>query len=434
MERVPREPGPGADSGHDLTVGHETGQRAGRQRASRQEAGQRANGEGADYLVEPVWDDLPPDPQLDAKNPRKGRGAVSNAASRYVKTQSVREDDGWAQAGVVRGNAVVTEGEEPVRTQLLVDRTQRLIVTNSSPDIPFDQSINPYKGCEHGCVYCYARPTHAFLDLSPGLDFETKIFRKAQPRQHLLQELARPSYRCSQIAMGTNTDPYQPLERSQRVTREILETLLEHKHPVSIVTKSKMVLRDLDLLQEFAAQDLVHVNISVTTMSNDLKTRLEPRTASPAARLRTIAELRAAGVPTGAMVAPVIPFINDHELESIVEAVAAAGAQFVSYILLRLPLEVAPMFREWLSVHYPGQAKRVMAAVQSSRGGQDYRAQWHKRMVGEGPFAELLKARFAAISRKLNLGDTRPTLRTDLFTPPPRPGKGAPNDRQMRLF
>lgn len=356
----------------------------------------------------------------------KGRGSVSNTPSRFLKLRTEAFDDGWSTSASSQGcdvrqqSAAGADAEQPqVQTRLYLDRTRTLITKNKSPDIPFDQSINPYKGCEHGCIYCFARPTHAYLDLSPGLDFETRIFRKSDPRAHLRVELARPAYRCSVLAMGTNTDPYQPLERSQRVTREILETLLEYRHPVSIVTKSKLILRDLDLLREFAAQGLVHVNVSVTTLSNDLKTRLEPRTASPAARLRTIAELRSAGIPTGAMIAPIIPFINDHELEDLVTAVAAAGAMVARYILLRLPLEVKPLMEEWLAEHYPDRAARVMAAVRDTRGGRAYRAEWHTRMTGQGQIADLIRLRFARAVRAAGLANASfEPLRTDLFQPP----------------
>ncbi len=344
---------------------------------------------------------------------RKGRGSASNDASRYLATRTEVVDDGWQEDW-----SELTEAA-PVPTEAYPDRTKNLITTNKSPDIPFQQSINPYKGCEHGCIYCFARPTHAYLDLSPGLDFETKLFYKTDPRAHLMKELGRRAYVCSALAMGTNTDPYQPLEKTQRVTREVLETLLMLKHPVSIVTKSALVLRDLDILRELAAHGLVNVRVSVTTLDNTLKTRLEPRTAAPAARLRVITSLREAGVPTGAMLAPIIPFLNDHELEDMAAAAADAGAQDLGYILLRLPLEVSPLFREWLSVHYPQKAQRVMAAVRETRGGRDYRSGWHQRMVGQGQIAELLRQRFHAAVRKVGLeGATLPALRTDLFISP----------------
>lgn len=345
---------------------------------------------------------------------RKGRGALSNAPSRFLHTVNQPVDDGWAPQ------------IEPSRVANLAlpDRTVRLITRNASPDIPFSQSINPYKGCEHGCIYCFARPTHAFLDLSPGLDFETRLFFKTNVAERLRKELARPRYQCSTLAMGTNTDPYQPLEKDKRVMREILQTLLEARHPVSIVTKSALILRDL------ARQRLVHVNVSVTTLSNELKTRLEPRTAGPAARLRAISALREADIPTGAMLAPIIPFINDHEVERLVSACADAGAQTMGYILIRLPLEVAGLFEEWLQSHYPLKADRVMAAIRDTRGGEVYRAEWGTRMVGQGQIAQLIGARFKAAVAKAGLHDADlPALRTDLFQPP-----RDPDDRQQNLF
>ena len=371
------------------------------------------------------------------RGPVKGRGSVSNGESRYIQTRTEVVDDGWGiDPGVDPGEG---GGSNAPQTELFVDRTKKLITNNRSPDIPFNQSINPYKGCEHGCIYCFARPTHAYLDLSPGLDFETKIFRKSNPREHLLVELSRPKYECSVIAMGTNTDPYQPYERSQRVTREILETLLEYKHPVSIVTKSKLILRDLDLLKELAALNLINVNISVTTLRNELKTLLEPRTASPAARLRTIAELRSAGVPTGAMIAPVIPFINDEEIEDAVKAVAEAGAITARYILLRLPLEVAPLFTEWLETHYPDRANRVLSAIKQTRRGELYRSGWHTRMRGEGEIANLIHARFNKALKSAGLaGQDMPKVSTEHFRPPARAdiksGGKREDDQQMSLF
>lgn len=350
----------------------------------------------------------------------KGRGAVSNAPSRFLHRVNQPVDDGWEQQ------------LQPSRVgnQALPDRTVQLITRNTSPDIPFSQSINPYKGCEHGCIYCFARPTHAFLDLSPGLDFETRLFFKTNVAERLGQELARPRYRCSTLAMGTNTDPYQPLEKEKCVMREVLQTLLEVRHPVSIVTKSALILRDLDLLRDLAQQQLVHVSVSVTTLSNELKTRLEPRTAGPAARLRAISTLREAGIPTGAMLAPIIPFINDQEVERLVSACADAGAQMMAYILIRLPLEVADLFEEWLQTHYPLKAERVMAAIRDTRGGRVYRSEWGTRMVGQGQIAQLIGARFKAAVAKAGLSDADlPALRTDLFQPPRDPA-----DRQQDLF
>ena len=328
-----------------------------------------------------------------------------------MATVSVPVDDGWD---------LEAPAEPSPETLLLPDRTVRLITRNRSPDIPFDRSINPYKGCEHGCVYCFARPTHAYLDLSPGLDFETRIFFKTDVRRHLEAELSKKGYECRPIAMGTNTDPYQPAERSRKITRRILETLLEWQHPVTIVTKSQLVLRDIDLLAVLAERQLVHVNVSVTTLDKTLKTRLEPRTASPAARLRTLETLAAAGVPVGAMVAPVIPFLNDHEIEAIVAAAVAAGAKSLGYILLRLPREVGPLFQEWLETHYPLKASRVENAVRDMRGGKLYQSGWGSRMRGHGPLADLIERRFArALADHGMERDARlPELRCDLFQPP----------------
>ena len=361
--------------------------------------------------------------QVTSTQVKKGRGAASNTPSRFVQAKSYVADDGWNI-----GELLAEEANQSVDTVLYADQTRRLITTNKSPDIPFAQSINPYKGCEHGCIYCFARPTHAYLDLSPGLDFETRIFYKTNVREHLQEELARPAYRCSAIAMGTNTDPYQPAERRMQVMRDILEVLHDSRHPLSIVTKSALILRDLDILQDMARQGLVRVNVSVTTLSNDLKTKLEPRTASPSARIKTISTLNAAGVPTGAMLAPIIPFINDHEMEDMVTAVAGAGAKDVRYILIRLPREVHPLFEEWLQVHYPLKAERVMSAIRDTRGGKAYQSRWHQRMVGSGPIAQLIRNRFhSAVARAgLDLEDPAP-LRTDLFRPP-SPGS------QLSLF
>jgi len=353
----------------------------------------------------------------------KGRGSGSNEQSRFIRARIEPVADGWETAL----NADLIPAP---KTRLLIDRTQKIITRNTSPDISFDQSVNPYKGCEHGCIYCFARPTHAYLDLSPGLDFETKIFYKSNVRAHLLKELSHPKYKCKTIAIGTNTDPYQPAERQQRVMREVLETLVELRHPVSIVTKSALILRDLDLLSELASQNLTQVYVSVTTLSNDLKAKLEPRTAAPGARLRTITALGNAGVPTGAMLAPIIPFINDHEIESLVQACAGAGAQMLGYILIRLPLEVRPLFEDWLHEHYPLKAARVMAAIRDTRGGTTYQSKWHTRMVGEGPIAQLIQQRFKHSRLRAGIGHSSPTpLRTDLFIPPARP-----DNRQLDLF
>ncbi|MCY4655888.1 MAG: PA0069 family radical SAM protein [Gammaproteobacteria bacterium] len=369
----------------------------------------------------------------------KGRGAVENPSSRYLNSETVPIDDGWDSDPNWEPEFLASAPA----TQFFPDKTKKLITTNQSPDVPFEQSINPYKGCEHGCVYCFARPTHAYLDLSPGLDFETKIFFKTNPVERLREALEHPKYQCKTIAMGTNTDPYQPVEKEKRITRQILETLLEYRHPVSLVTKSVMIMRDLDLLQEFAKQDLVNVAISITTLNQELKTKLEPRCASPNARLRTLQNLASANIPVGVMVAPIIPMLNDHELESIVVASVEAGAEFAGYVIVRLPLEVAPLFEAWLEEHYPLKSNRIMNRIRDLRGGSTYQSEWGVRMRGTGTYAEMIAKRFNIVKRKsglptrskseyndstqkeagakdsdfVNTGEST-RLRTDLFKPP----------------
>ena len=347
---------------------------------------------------------------MDQKRLLKGRGAVSNPAGRFDTAPSVAVHDGWDRA-----DDEDFPDPDPV-TSFLPDKTRNIIATNNSPDVPFEQSINPYKGCEHGCVYCYARPTHAFLDLSPGLDFETKIFYKTDPVERLLEALDKPGYVCQTLALGTNTDPYQPGEKQLKVTRRLLETLLDCHHPVSIVTKGSLILRDLDILGELATLGLVSVGVSITTLDNDLKTKLEPRTASPGARLRMVRELKAAAVPVGIMMAPVIPFINDQEIEAVVDRATQAGAEFVGYVMLRLPFEVKDLFVEWLHEHYPLKAEHVMSRVREMRGGEAYQAQWGTRMRGQGVYADLIAKRFEVARRKHGLDvSRRAELRTDLF-------------------
>lgn len=349
----------------------------------------------------------------------KGRGAGSNPEGRFARDARERVDDGWGS---------LDEELPPFDTTVQAEHARTIIARNDSPDIPFEQSINPYRGCETGCVYCYARPSHAYMDLSPGLDFESKLFYKAGAVDLLRGELAKPSYRCTPINFGANTDPYQPIERDHRVTRSLLEVLLEHRHPLTIVTKHAAVLRDLDLLREFSALDLVQVFLSVTTLDDDLKRTLEPRAASPKARLRAVRELNAAGVPAGVMVAPVIPAINDHEIERIVAAAADAGATGASWQMLRLPHEVKDLFRAWLDEHRPERATHVMSLVRQVRGGRDNDPRFGHRMKGEGEFATLIAQRFRAACRKHGLaGKPRLALRTDLFKVP---GAG----RQAVLF
>ena len=338
---------------------------------------------------------------------------MSNPAGRFDKTIHASFDDGWEQP------ADESFPSPDPRTEFFQDLTRNIIATNRSPDIPFDRSINPYKGCEHGCIYCYARPTHAYLDLSPGLDFETRIFVKTEPVARLREALEAPGYRCETIAMGTNTDPYQPGEKRHRVTRRILETLLEYRHPVSITTKGRLILRDLDVLGELAAMGLASVAVSVTTLDDELKARLEPRTASPRTRLRMVRELAGAGIPVGVMMAPVIPFINDNEIEDVVARAADAGAASMNYIMLRLPFEVKELFAEWLAEHYPLKAEHVMNRIRDMHGGKAYRAEWGTRMRGRGPYAKLVAERFRLARRRHGLEDSRlPALRTDLFRRP----------------
>lgn len=349
-------------------------------------------------------------------NPRstlKGRGAVSNLAGRFVDQVSSRESDGWEMA---------LEPVERIETVAIEEKAKSIIATNNSPDIPFTQSINAYRGCEHGCVYCYARPAHAYMDLSPGLDFETRLFYKPNAAELLEKALRKKGYRCSPIAMGTNTDPYQPLEKDKRITHQILETLQRYRHPVTIVTKSQLILRDLPVLAEMAQDNLVHVGISVTTLDNGLKRKLEPRTAGPAARLRTIEALAAAGIPTAVMAAPIIPALNDAELEKILHSAHGAGAIHAAYILLRLPFEVAPLFRQWLQEHYPERAEHVMSIVQQSRGGKDNQSEFGQRQRGTGVFAQLLQQRFRVTCRKLGLNERKLDLDCTRFTLPSQSG------------
>ena len=344
---------------------------------------------------------------------RKGRGAASNPPPRYDSATPVEMDDGWG---------ILDEELPPLRTTVTDDSTRGIIARNTSPDLPFDRSINPYRGCEHGCVYCFARPSHAYLGLSPGLDFETRLFAKPHAAALLEAELGKPGYSCRTMALGTNTDPYQPIERERRITRGILEVLNAHNHPVAIVTKSSLVLRDMDILADMAARRLARVYISVTTLSRDLCRALEPRAATPPRRLKTIRALADAGIPTGAMVAPIIPALNDNEIEDILAAVAEAGATSAAYILLRLPHEVSGLFREWLRVHAPLKADHVMSLVRSMRGGRDYDSAWGRRMTGEGAYAELIARRFKLARQRLGLGERDWALDVTRFRPPPRPG------------
>ncbi len=350
---------------------------------------------------------------------RKGRGAVSNQSGRYEPHQRVAIDDGWDSAAN-DGLETAADGDAPppLVTTVGTDASRKVIARNTSPDLPFDRSINPYRGCEHGCVYCFARPTHAWLGLSPGLDFESKLFAKPEAPRLLEAELAKPSYRPATIALGTNTDPYQPIERRLEITRGLLEVLLRARHPVAIVTKSQLVLRDLDLLGALAAANLVQVMVSVTTLDPVLARRMEPRAAAPRRRIETIRALASAGVPVGVMTAPMIPGLNDDELEAILEAVADAGANTASYVLLRLPLEIKHLFLEWLETHYPARKNRVVSLLREARGGKLYDAAWGARMRGRGVHAELLARRFALACKRLQLGRADWELDSNAFRRP----------------
>jgi DNA repair photolyase len=341
--------------------------------------------------------------------PQNGRGAASNPVGRFESIAIEAVDDGWNN---------LDEPLPPFATLVKEESARGIISKNKSPDVGFEQSINPYQGCEHGCIYCYARPSHAYYNLSPGIDFETKLFYKRNAAQLLTEELSAANYRCKVIVLGANTDPYQPIERQYRVTREILEVLARHKHPVAIITKSAMVERDIDLLAQMAQDNLIAVNISVTTLNNDLKRTLEPRTASPVARLRAMRALAEAKIPVGVMVAPVIPVLTDHELENILQAAANAGATRAGYVLLRLPYEVKHLFAEWLKTHEPLKAEHVMSRLREMRGGRENDPQFGSRMRGEGVYAQLLSRRFAAATRKFGLNQVAHDLQTEIFRPP----------------
>lgn len=321
----------------------------------------------------------------------KGRGAVSNRQSRFVAQQSAFDAE------------EMLEQTEFPKTQLLVDTAKSIISRNRSPDLPFDQSINPYRGCEHGCIYCFARPTHAYWDLSPGLDFETKIIYKPNAAKLLEKALQKPGYQCEPIVLGTSTDPYQPIDQRLQITRELLLVLQRYRHPVSLITKGSHVLRDLDILREMARDNLCSVMVSVTSLDNQLKRSLEPRTASPQARLRIVAKLSEAGVPVGVLMAPIIPMINDHEIEKTLKACAEAGARSAAYVFIRLPLEVRDLFHEWLHSHYPDRADHVISLIRQSREGADYQNQFGTRMRGSGVYADLIAQRFRKASARLGL-------------------------------
>src|SRR5438105_7740457 len=351
---------------------------------------------------------------------RKGRGAASNDSGRFEAERRVAFDDGWGPADDI---------PERVATTLSVDATKTIIARNDSPDIGFDRSINPYRGCEHGCIYCYARPSHAFLGLSPGLDFETRIFYKPQAAALLRDELRKKGYTCKPLALGSNTDPYQPAERRLGITRAILEVLRDFHHPVTIVTKGALIQRDIDILSEMARENLAVVTVSVTTLDRALARHMEPRAATPERRIETIAALAAAGVPAGVLAAPMIPALNDSEMEAILGKAREAGAQVAGYTLLRLPLELKALFREWLETHEPQKAAHVLSLVAQCHGGKIYDSAWSKRMVGGGPYAEMLAARFDRACRKLGYSPrSTHMLDTSRFHPPAQQGD------QLALF
>jgi DNA repair photolyase len=347
---------------------------------------------------------------------RRGRGAVSNATGRFEPERRERFDDGWESLGDL----------EPFKTDVREEVVKAIIAWNESPDIGFDRSINPYRGCEHGCIYCYARPSHAYWGYSAGLDFETKLTAKVNAAQMLERELSKPGYKPATIMLGANTDAYQPIDRERKIARSVLEVLERFRHPVAIVTKSALVLRDIDILSRMAAQGLAKVAVSVTTLDHRLARRMEPRASAPLKRIEAIRRLAAASVPVAVMAAPLIPALNDHELEAILERAAEAGASEAAYVLLRLPLEISPLFQEWLQAEYPARAARVMSLVRSMRGGKDYVSKFGERQRGTGPYAEQIAARFQMALKRNGLNRRHLALRNDLF-------QGA-SSNQLSLF
>lgn len=341
-----------------------------------------------------------------SKAPRKGRGATIDPANRFHEQLSVPVDDGWYR-----------EAPNKVVTSLSVDNSRSIINYNKSPDVPFDRSINPYRGCEHGCIYCYARPTHAYLDLSPGLDFESKLFVKPKAADQLYQALSKPGYRAAPLALGANTDAYQPVERQQKITRQILKVLHKLKHPVVIVTKSSLVERDIDILSEMAADGLAQVAMSITTLNAGIARHMEPRAATPNKRLETMGKLTDAGIPTHLMIAPLVPMLTDNELELIMQRSRDMGASSCSYVLLRLPLEVDELFLDWLVTYYPDRAERIMNRIRDCHQGENYRSEFGERQTGSGIFADLIGRRFTLAQKKLGYRAPKP-LRCDLFCPP----------------
>ena len=358
------------------------------------------------------------DAKLVSGERRRGRGARSNQTGRFEANATVAAYDGWESLSQL----------EVFKTEVFEDTAKSIISRNDSPDISFDRSINPYRGCEHGCVYCYARPTHCYLGHSAGLDFETKLYAKSDAAKLLEQELAKPGYQPQTIALGANTDPYQPIERERQISRRVLEVLSATNHPVGIVTKSALVARDIDILAPMAAKGLAKVAISVTTLDRKVARAMEPRAATPSRRLETIRQLSEAGIPVTVMVAPVIPGLTDHEIEGILKAARDAGASDAGYVLLRLPLEIKDLFREWLATEFPDRANRVIKLLQSMHGGKDYVANFGQRQRGTGPYADQIAMRFRLARKRLELGTERLSLRTDLFERPKLRGQ------QLALF
>jgi len=348
---------------------------------------------------------------------RHGRGATSNVSGRFESEKRSAFDDGWESLG-----------PEPVQTHVTEETPRSIITTNRSPDISFDQSINPYRGCEHGCSYCFARPTHAFMGLSPGLDFERRLFAKPKAAELLREELQSRAYVPKVIAIGTNTDPYQPIERDYQITRSVLKVLAEFNHPVAIVTKSHLVTRDIDILAPMARKNLAKVCLSVTTLDAKLARAMEPRASTPLRRLSAIRQLTEAGIPTGIMMAPVIPALNEAEIESVLESCAEAGALSAGYIMLRLPLEVRHLFKDWIEALMPNRASHIMRLVEDTRGGKAYESEWGLRMRGRGAYAKMIKDRFHAASKRLGLNANRLDLDTSQFR------SIAEKDGQLRLF
>jgi DNA repair photolyase len=387
----------------------------------------RFGAEAAGHSRAEAWDDGWSQPARAAAPLRKGRGATVSPPCRFEARSAEPVDDGW---GTLEADLVAPPRLE---TTLTRDASRSIIARNDSPDIGFDRSVNPYRGCEHGCIYCYARPTHAYLGLSPGLDFETRLLFKPDAAALLARELSRPGYRPAPIALGSNTDPYQPVERQLRLTRAILEVLSEFNHPCTIVTKSALVVRDLDILRDMAKRRLVRVCLSVTTLDRKLAAVMEPRAATPARRLQAVESLAAAGVPAGVLAAPMIPGLNDAELETILSAAARAGADSAGYVLLRLPHELRALFTSWLEAHYPERAAKVLALIRQTRAGALNDARFGSRFSGTGTYAELLAKRFAIATTRLGLKNPSGGLDCTRFRVPPR-GAPAGEARQLALL